>query len=144
MICASVRHRTYGQKSLRGRLACGPVQLATTRACWSGDAFAQRSFDAFLCSGDTRRIESHCVSATGRRGGSQLSLTIANIGEMSRDGRRYSFSAGNPYSQSVAGAMQPRSCVRVFRLKLTVTPSNYSVTNSMPSRTPSRLRSHRP
>jgi hypothetical protein len=61
------------------------VQLATTRACWSGDAFAQRSFDAFLCSGDTRRIESHCVSAAGSRGGSQLSLTIANIGERSRD-----------------------------------------------------------
>jgi hypothetical protein len=40
MICASVRYRTYDQKSLRGRLACGPVQLATTCACWSGDAFA--------------------------------------------------------------------------------------------------------
>ena len=50
MIRASVRYRTYDQKSLRGRLACGPVQLATT--------------------------------------------------------------------QSVAGAMQPRACVRVFRLKL--------------------------
>jgi hypothetical protein len=84
MICASVRYRTYDQKSLRGRLACGPVQLATTRACWSGDAFAQRSCDAFPCSGDTRRIESHCVSA-GRCGGSQLFLTGANIGEMSRD-----------------------------------------------------------